>query len=131
MGSVPTPTNSTAQTVNSIIQGCIFDVALNALKTYAIAQVPFLGWPLIKQLFGWMLNKIGEFIYNYLATVATFTIIDSQVNAELKAHREAAIAVVTAALEAKDENAIKKAKDDFKAALGSLIHWDGSTPILR
>jgi hypothetical protein len=125
MASTPTTTNGTASTVDSIIQSAIFDVALNALKTYLYAQMPWLSYPIIKQVFGAFLNWVAGYIYTYLTQVANFTVIDLQTDQE-KSSYAAAVTQLQAAQSLGDPNAIQKAKDQFTSTLGNLIHFDGS-----
>jgi len=125
MANTPTTTNGAIQTVDSIIQAAIFDVALNALKTYLYAQMPWLAYPVIKQVFGAFLNWIAGYIYTYLTQVANFTVIDLQTDQE-KASYDAAVTQLQDAQSSGDPNALQKAKDQFKSTLGNLIHFDGS-----
>jgi hypothetical protein len=125
MGSTPTTTNTATHTVDQIIQAAIFDVALNALQTYLYAQLPWLGFPIIKQVFGAFLNWVAGYIYTYLTQVANFTVIDLQTDQE-KASYDAAVTQLKSAQSSGDPNALQKAKDQFKSTLGNLIHFDGS-----
>jgi hypothetical protein len=125
MASTPTKTNGTVSAVDSIIQSAIFDVALSALKTYLYAQMPWLSYPIIKQVFGSFLNWIAGYIYTYLTQVANFTVIDLQTDQE-KSSYAAAVTQLQAAQSSGDPNAIQKAKDQFTITLGNLIHFDGS-----
>jgi hypothetical protein len=125
MGSTPTTTNGAVQSVDDIIQSAIFDVALKALETYLYAQMPWLAYPIIKQVFGALLNWIAGYIYNYLTQVANFTVIDLQTDQE-KASYDAAVTQLQAAQSSGDPNAIQQAKNQFTSTLGNLIHFDGS-----
>lgn len=127
MGDVPTPVNEPAVIVNGIIQFAIYDVAVNALQVAAIAELPWLGWPVIKQLFGLLLNTIAGYIYKYLAQAATFEIIDLQTEAEQSAYA-AAVGKLQTAISTGDQDATTQGIDEFKKSLGSLIHFDGSAP---
>lgn len=127
MGTVPSGTNTAASTVESIINAAVFDLALKAAEVAAIAQAPFLGLPVIKTLFEAFLNWVAGVIYKNLSLVATFVVIDIQTAeqkiAYLKAEGELRAAHLTG-----DPDAISKAVVDFKTALASLIHFDGSAP---
>jgi hypothetical protein len=125
MGSTPTTTDGAVQSVDDIIQSAIFDVALNALKTYLYAQMPWLAYPIIKQVFGALLNWIAGYIYNYLTQVANFTVIDLQTDQE-KASYDASVTQLQAAQSSGDPNALQNATNQFKNTLGNLIHFDGS-----
>lgn len=128
MGEHPTDTNTAAIVANKFIQSAIFDVALNAFKTWATVQVPFLGWPIIKQIFSLLVGKIGDFIYEYLATIVTFSIIDLKIQAEKNAYDEA-VTDLKKAHEGGNPDEVQKAKEEFKKRFRSLIHSNGAAPI--
>jgi len=128
MGDVPTPINNVATDINNAIQIAIFDVALNALKAYAVASLPWLGWPIINQLFNLLTNLIGKYVYTYLAQIATFTVIDMQTAAETQAYAQA-LNALQAAMTTGDQNAIGQATSEVKTALAALIHFDGSASL--
>jgi len=128
MGIIPTPVNNVANAINDAIQIAIFDVALNALKAYAIANLPWLGWPVINQIFNLVTNLIGKYVYTYLSQIATFTVIDMQTDAERAAYSQALVNL-QAAYTTGDQNAIGQATSQVKTALASLIHFDGSSTV--
>jgi hypothetical protein len=126
MGTTPTSVNQTATTIDKVIQDAIFDVALGAFKTYAVAQLPFLGFPIISGIFSGVLNIIGGYVYTALSQIATFTVIDSQIGSEQAAYA-ASVVALTAAHATGDPAALTAAQAAFKSSLASLIHFDGST----
>jgi hypothetical protein len=125
MATTPSTKNGAIEAVDSIIQAAIFDVALTALKTYLYVQMPWLSYPIIKQVFGAFLNWIAGYIYAYLTQVANFTVIDLQTDQEKSAYA-GAVTQLKAAQISGDPHALQKAKDQFKSTLGNLIHFDGS-----
>lgn len=125
MADAPTTTNQTATVVNQIIHDAIFDVAVQAAETAATAEFPFLGAPVVKQIFDAVVNYVAGKIYSALAQTATFTVIDVQVSQEDSAVNKA-VASLNATVNSNDQAAIQKANEDFKNAIASLIHYDGS-----
>jgi hypothetical protein len=125
MGQIPSTENKAAKTTDQIIHFAIYEVAINAAETAIITQVPFLGLPIIKPITHALLNYIGGFFYEALARFTVVTIIDIQTAAERAAYIRAEGALRAAQLSG-DKNVIDNATIEFKKALGSLIHFDGS-----
>ena len=128
MGDTPTPVNNTANAIDNAIQVAVFDVAVNALKAYAVAALPWLGWPIISQAFNWLLNLLGNDLYGFLSQLATFEVITIQTGQEEQAYLQA-IEQLQAAYSAGNSNGITSATQNVKTALASLIHFDGWTSI--
>jgi hypothetical protein len=128
MGDIPTPVNNTANALNEAIQIAIFDVALNAMKAYALVQMPWLAWPVVNQIFNLITKLLGNYIYTFLSQVATFAVIDMQTDAEKEAYSQA-LTQLLAAYSSGDQNAIQRATTDVKQAMASLIHFDGSASL--
>jgi hypothetical protein len=126
VSSTPTTSNQTADAVNSVIHSAIFTLAVNAAETELLAAFPVLNFPVIKQLQNLIVQYIAGKIYDALSTLATFQIIDVQVNSEAAA-TQTAISNLKTAIESGNENAISKAKNDFSQAFANLIHYDGSS----
>ena len=90
-----------------------------------IADYPFLGFPIIKQLWEGILALIGGYFSRALQTGATFIVIDHQVNTE-ESNLTKALAALIAAQKSGDPVAIQKAIKDYANAHSALIHSDGS-----
>ncbi len=125
MSTVPVPTNPTIGTVDQIIQGLIFDVGVRAAIAYATAQLPFLSFPIIKQLFAWAVGKLASAIYVQLENQIAFSVINFQTDKQKNDYMDA-IAALMIATNSGDKNAIDKATTDVRSTLGSLIHFNGS-----
>lgn len=125
MGDTPTTVNQPAQTADQIIHAAIFGFAMVAAENDLIAQLPFLGFPVVKTIFFGAMNWFGNYIYLALAKVATFNLIDLQTGAERQAYAKAEGALRKAELSG-DKNALTQATIDFKKALASVVHYDGS-----
>lgn len=116
--------NQTANAADTVIQRLIFDVALQAAMAAAIADSPWLGLPVIKQLLSSLLQVVAGYIYKALAVHVSFAIINAQTLAEQKDF-EASTSALAEAFKKGDDNEIQVATDNVKRALRSLIGWDG------
>lgn len=128
MGKVPGTTNDTAIIVNKAIAatgGSIIAIAEDLI----IAEVPFLGFPIIKQLWQTLFYWVVGYLLRALEQSATFAIIDSQIDAELKAVTQALVNLNSVAQNSGDPDAVKKAIQDYANAHSLLVHADGSAPI--
>lgn len=125
MGDTPTTINKPAETVNAVLK-VVVDTGINAARVAAISAEPWLGLPVISQLFSFFLGKLESYLYKTMADYATFTVIDLQTGSELQDFNNAA-ATLKLAQSQGDLSAITKARNDFKASLGKLVRWDGST----
>jgi hypothetical protein len=124
MGDTPTTVNKPAQSVANMINFAIYDVAVNVAEAAAISQVPFLGLPVIKQVFHFVLSKMAGLIYVPLATGSIFTVIKIQTDSQKKEYAEAEGKLRLANLSG-DPEAIRKATDEFKKSFRRLVHYDG------
>lgn len=122
---MPSTTNPALQTADSIIKFIIFDVVVNAAVAAAQAEVPFLALPIVRNLFSFLVGKVAGLIYTELETNVSFAIIDHQTQAEAAEYEKSKAALYAAHLKG-EQDAIEKAKADFRASLGKLIHYDGS-----
>lgn len=120
----PTTTNQTAAVVNGILKNLISGVGLDAVEAAAIVELPWLGWPIIKQIFELVLSKIAALIYEQAAYAATKIIIDVQVGIE-ESKVGPAFESLQMAIASGDQNAIALASKDLDKAYGDLIHFDG------
>jgi hypothetical protein len=124
LASIPEKINRPAQTAADIINFAIFDVAVTVAEAAAIAEVPFLGLPIIRTLFHMVLTKIAGYIYQPLAMNAIFTVISIQTDSQKSAYA-AAEGKLRAANLTGDPMKIKEATDGFKEAFRSLVKFDG------
>lgn len=124
MGSTPATHNTTAEIVNEIIQISIMEIGVNAAIAAATAELPFLGFPVIKQLFSMAVKWLGSRIYTALAHLATFQIIDLQTDSEVREYNDAVLRLKEAL--SKEGSDVSSAKNEFRDRLARLIRWDGS-----
>lgn len=125
MGTTPTTVNNTANDINSVLK-TVVDLGLNTAKAAAITAEPWLGLPVISEVFSFFMGKISGYISDALIDYATFTTIDIQTGSELSAFNAAATNLKAAQSQG-DPNAISTAQDAFKRTLASLVHFDGSS----
>jgi hypothetical protein len=123
-GNQPMSTNSTATTADVIIQNANSAI-IQLVMTLAIADQPWLGWPVIKTVFSLALGWVDGYLSKAEQTGATFLIIDTQVSSEETAISRA-IAAVSAAQKTGDKNALQKAIQDYANAQSALINNNGS-----
>ena len=124
MASEPTTTDSTASIVSQTVTD-IFGAAVTAAETTIIAAQPWLGLPVIKQLWEALFSYIVGKISGALGTGAGFLVIDLQTYTEVT-NAASAIQALQAAQTSGDSNAITQARAQADAAAAALLHYNGS-----
>ena len=124
MASEPTTTDSTASIVSQTVTD-IFGAAVTAAETAIIADQPWLGLPVIKQLWEALFSYIVGKISGALGTAAGFLVIDLQTYTEVT-NAASAIQALQAAQTSGDSNAITQARAQADAAAAALLHYNGS-----
>lgn len=124
MGDLPTVENKAAETTAAVIKG-IVEVVISSAKAAAIAEAPFLKFPVISQIFDYLIGKMSSYLYIALANFGTFTVIDIQIGNELSNFHKAKDNLKEA-IENGNKDSVADAKAVFNRSLASLIHWDGS-----
>ena len=124
MASEPTTTDSTASIVSQTVTD-IFGAAVTAAETMIIAAQPWLGLPVIKQLWEALFSYIVGKISGALGTGAGFLVIDLQTYTEVT-NAASAIQALQAAQTSGDSNAITQARAQADAAAAALLHYNGS-----
>ena len=124
MASEPTTTDSTASIVSQTVTD-IFGAAVTAAETAIIADQPWLGLPVIKQLWEALFSYIVGKISGALGTGAGFLVIDLQSYTEVT-NAASAIQALHAAQTSGDSNAITQARAQADAAAAALLHYNGS-----
>jgi hypothetical protein len=125
MGAVPTTTDQTAKTVDTIINDSMMKIALKAAETTLESAVPELDLPIVKQFFELGMGVAFAAADKAMEQGAAFMVMDAQANAEAASYQNAVAALHTA-VNAGDPNAISQASAAFDTTLGNLIHFDGS-----
>lgn len=121
----PTTVNPVASVVNSVLKKAIEDVGETAAESALIADFPWLGLPVVKQIFEYGLGIVGKYFYEQAAFAATKIIIDVQTKLEASS-AQSAFENLRMAVASGDANAIQLASDDLDKAYANLIHYDGS-----
>jgi hypothetical protein len=119
------PVKDVITAINNAIEDIIFDVALSALKTFAVTELPWLGLPLINPLFNLLVNWIGGYFYTFLSQIADLEVVTIQTTIEATNYTQA-IAALQAAYTSGDPTSIATSTTSVKSALAALIHFDVS-----
>lgn len=127
MGDVPTSNNAAAAELNATIRALV-SITVAGAQMAAKAELPWLAWPVVDELFDYLTNEFGDLIYKELASSATFLVIDCQ-TAEEKNNLLESINNLKAAQAGGDADAHAKALQAAKDAFGKIIHSDGSASI--
>lgn len=129
---IPAPPtgNPVVDVVDSIINDAIMVVAVNAAIAAALAAQPWLGLPIINQLFRAACNVVFGRVNYYTQQAAAFAIIDAQTNHEAAAYQQA-LTNLRNAINSGDPNAIATTRATLQQALAVLIHLDGKQLRLR
>lgn len=132
MGENPTPTNKTLGVVESAINAVVMKVTapLVVQMVSSIPQLAFLKiWP-ISEIFSALVKWILGFANVAFQRLGIKMVLTIQTDHELDDYSKAE-GELRQALLGGDPNAIQKASDEFDKSLGNLIHWDGSSPIVK
>jgi Trk-type K+ transport system membrane component len=117
------PPNTTATEVTTVM-GAIGSGIVSVAEGMIIADVPFLGTPIIKQIWEALFNWIAGYFQKAAETGATFTVIDTQVGSETSGI-SSALAALVAAEKTGDAAQITAAIQAYAKAQSSLVHDDG------
>lgn len=108
----------------------IGDLALNVAEAALIVEYPFLGLPVIKQIWEFFVKKLESRVIEELAKSANVIIIHISETENAKAARDAADALKKVQdAPIKDQASIDKATEDFKDAYSKLIRLRTTTPM--
>lgn len=116
--------STATDTADAIIHAAIYDVAVTAAKSAAVAEAPWIAYPVISQVFDFLLSRFADWIYGALDKAVVFAIIDLETEAERRAYDEAVAAlkqVIQPINGVPDADAITKAQAEFKKHLADLI----------
>ena len=120
----PTTTNQTANNLNTAILK-VSGTLCTMVETAIIADVPFLGAPVVKQLWETLFNFIASYFIKYSENGVTFAVIDVQTDQE-QSNMSDALKNLLAAEKSGDQNAIQNAIAAYAVAQSALVHDDGS-----
>lgn len=123
MGDVPTTVNGTVQAVESGLRIVEYDGLVKLAYSALVAQLPFLAWPVLGQIIRWLIGLFADRLFVPLNQAVGKLIIDAQVAAEDAAYNRAISVLATSQASGVNH---EQALADARAALGRLIHSDGS-----
>lgn len=110
--------------VEKTIHDLTFDVGLRAGFTAVYAYVPFLAYPVIKQVFEYCITKFFDIVYKELSLGVLTLVIDFKTEAEQAAYEKATVEL-KAQLQKAEQNVeeLKAAQEEFKKKLADLIRF--------
>lgn len=124
MANAPSTENKTAAKIDQTV-GVLANAGVKAVESMIIANLPWLGFPIIKQLweipFGWVASYFVKASENGI----TFAVVDLQVGQEESNLSKELMALILAE-KTGDTVAIQKAMKDYADAQSALVHSDGS-----
>lgn len=122
----PLPTTDKPAQIAVKSVGELTSVAITTAETALIAYQPWLGWPVIKQLwesaFSYFVSQFGQ----ALGIFAGYKVVDVQEYFALK-NAASALAQLNAAKASGDINAINQASAAADAAAAPILHYIGDS----
>lgn len=107
------------------IKSIVFGVVLKSAIAAVVSAIPILNWPIISTIFSWVITGIATKIFANVMTLIDFRIIDAKVTDQNTEYKKALSLYMIAVQKPGVNDADKKAaKDDLKAKLAALIHFD-------
>lgn len=107
-------------TIEEVIHNLLFDVVLKAVMARLVQAIPFLGFPIINPLVGFLLGKLVGIFYEELSRFVSFKLIDFKTEKQKNEYNES-VEVLKKAVESQDEESIKRAKEEMRAKLRDLV----------
>lgn len=120
MADIPAPTDPTLNVIDDIISALIYSVGVNAAITAATVKFPWLGLPIVSNLFRYIVTLIGSRIFEAMKPFVDMNVIKFQ-NAAQQQMYDNAVMELKQAQESGDTDARQKAIDDFKSRFDKLV----------
>ncbi len=76
--------------IEGVVNSLVFDVVLGQVLDYLTTAVPYLNWPVIKQIFSFIVRKILEVAYAKTELFVAFKAIENRVGSENAEFKDAA-----------------------------------------
>lgn len=109
--------------VEAAVRAVAFDLLFDVLFDRALAAVPWLGYPVIKQVFSFVLRKILSESYEGLRELVMSSAINAKVQADRKAFQAAADRLrLEIELKTQGEK-LEQAKIDFRNRFRDLVRY--------
>ncbi len=125
MGTLPVTDNKLVDFFDSLVKAGILG-GEDAMKAYILTTpAAWLEGPVISVFTNEVLSLLGNAIYTQAADLVAKVVIDIQINLE-KSRASIAVTQLQAAKDKGNADEIAKANAEFDAAMGSLLHYDGS-----
>lgn len=124
MGDIPTTVNEPSRRVNQVIKG-LLDIGFAGVETVLLGYAPWLGLPVVKQIFEWCAGKLEDQIYFALAEEGTYLVLKFQTKIEKTAYL-ASIEELKQAQDTGNADALAAARKKWADAASSFIHSDGA-----
>lgn len=118
------PTNPSVDAADTVAKIVIMDVLTEGAIKLALVDVPFLNIPVIKQLFTFIMNFAGKYLYKVLSLEAAFIIIGKQVEVQRIEYEKEVEQLKTAIKEGKSDEEINKERAEAKKRLRKLIDFN-------
>lgn len=103
----------------SIIKDLAFDVIVKAAIGKSIAAFPFLGLPIIRNIYAFIVEKIASQLFETLETHIEFKDIEVTEKLKVRAHSAALYKVHNA----KTEEEKKAAENEYRKTFANLIRF--------
>ncbi len=117
--------NPVVDAADAIIHGVIMNVAFELAANAAVADMPWLGLPVINSVFRYMLGLAFGYVDKAAEQAAAFSILDAQTSSQSSAYKEA-VSALQIAQASGNADSIAYATKNLKETLARLIHTDGS-----
>jgi hypothetical protein len=109
--------------VEATVRAVVFDLLFDVVFDRALAAVPWLGYPVIKQVFSFVLRKLLSVSYEGLRELVMSSAINAKVQADRKAF-EAAAERLRIEIELKTQGEkLEQAKIDFRNRFRDLVRY--------
>lgn len=104
----------------SLLEDTAFEAIINLALMALFNAVPFLGWPGISLIVGFIVTKVGRLVFDQIVRFIDFKAIDWKIGAQNDAYKAAVIGLQSLPPTA-TEAQIDEAKKNFKETLRGLI----------
>lgn len=119
--------STATDTADSIIKYAIYEIALKAAESAAIAQVPWLAMPVVNQIFTLIMGKFADLIFTALDQAVIFSIINIETAEQRQAYDDSVVKlhqvvdVFSYPSQEARNAAVQDATLEFKNRLANLI----------
>jgi len=125
MADTPQLKNQFLAAIDAILNGLINGLGGDLIFAAAVAEAPWLGWPIISSIVKLVIGRLTSKIYGSLEPPVALAIIKFQNKQEKDAY-DASVKAIENARKTGNQDAIDKAKQDRNNAIDNIIHYNGS-----